>query len=288
VNLGYWGYRILSGVVGVLPAAMMRALGAGVGTLLWLIPSRRKQLARRHLQRAVGVPPSRSQVRRMFASYGRYYAEVFWTRPRRLKSLLANSTIEGQEWLVAGKAAGKGVIVALPHLGNWEAAGLEAVRQGVPVTAVAEVLSDPRIVEWFTHRRAMFGIEIALASKGVSSLIETRLRQGGTVALVADRDLKRKGVPVTFFGERTTLPAGPFLLAMRTGAMLLPAGTYFTEQGHHNVVLPPLEIPPEGDNPARLAAAAQLLANRFEELIRKAPTDWHIFQPNWPSDFDQS
>jgi KDO2-lipid IV(A) lauroyltransferase len=201
--------------------------------------------------------------------------------------LLANSTIEGQEWLLAGKAAGKGVIAALPHLGNWEAAGLEAARQGVPVTAVAEVLPDPRIVEWFTRRRATFGIEIVLASKGVSTLIETRLRQGGTVALVADRDLKRKGIPVIFFGEQTTLPAGPLLFAMRTGAMLLPAGTYFTKRGHHNVVLPPLEIPVEGDNASRLAAAAQLLANRFEDVIRKAPTDWHLFQPNWPSDFSQ-
>lgn len=112
----------------------------------------------------------------------------------------------------------------------------------------------------------------------------TALREGRLVALVADRNIGGRGIEVEFFGERTSLPAGPAVLALRTGAVLLPGASYFRSGGGHRVVVrPPVTVPPAG-TPRRVGVMTQELAHRFEDLIREAPTQWHLVQPNWPSD----
>ena len=115
-----------------------------------------------------------------------------------------------------------------------------------------------------------------------------RLEEGGVVALLSDRDLKGRGVPVMLFGEQTTLPAGPIALACKTGAIVLPVGTYFHRgAGHHFEIYPPLEIPEEGDLEQRVAEGTRRLAEVLEDIIRKAPQQWHLLMPNWPSDKEQ-
>jgi KDO2-lipid IV(A) lauroyltransferase len=111
------------------------------------------------------------------------------------------------------------------------------------------------------------------------------LRQGGVVGLVADRDLEGNGVEVEFFGEKTTLPGGPATLALRTGAVLLPAAVYFEGRDHHRgLVLPAIDTSRSGDLRADVARVTQDLARALESLIRRAPEQWHLMQPNWPSD----
>jgi len=147
--------------------------------------------------------------------------------------------------------------------------------------AVAERLANPLLTEWFTSLRASFGIEIHLNMKGVMRSVEQSVRAGAAVALLADRDLKGRGVRTEFFGEETTLPAGPVALASRTGAPLLTAVCYFTPHGHHLVLGPPLEIP---EGPNRLELGTRAFAAQMEADILKAPEQWHLLQPNWPSD----
>ena len=184
-------------------------------------------------------------------------------------------------------AAGRGVILALPHLGNWEAAGLRAAAEDARVLAVAEALSNELIVEWFIEMRTMMDIDVVIARAGanVTRSLLARLREGGTVALLSDRDIKGRGVPVVFFGEETTMPAGPAALADRTGAALLPVGTYFGKGGRHRfIVHPPIEVPDGETADERVRLATQALADVLEEIIRPAPEQWHLLLPNWPSD----
>jgi lauroyl/myristoyl acyltransferase len=181
-------------------------------------------------------------------------------------------------------------VLALPHVGNWEAAGAKAEQIGIPVLAVAEQLPNRRIVDWFVRVRNRMGIDVVLTGNGgrVTRELVERLASGGTVALVADRDLSGRGVEVEFFGERTTIPAGPVALAERTGATLLPVGCYFKEgRGHRFVVRPPLEIPAAPTREERVALGTQRCALAFEEIIRAAPHQWHLFVPNWPSDREE-
>ncbi len=243
------------------------------------------------MRRVLGPEATDEEVaaatREMFASYGRYWAEVFWARPRRKREIVDHTVVENVEAVHAARDSGKGLIFALPHLGNWEAAGARAEDLGVPVLAVAEALSNERIVQWFIETRATFGIDVVIARRGVSvtSQLTDRLTHGGTVALVADRDLSGRGIPVRFFGEETTMPAGPVALAERTGAVLLPVGCYFKSgRGHRFVVHDPLEIPNAGTSRKRVAAGTQRFAEVLEVIIRDDPAQWHLFQPNWPSD----
>jgi KDO2-lipid IV(A) lauroyltransferase len=104
------------------------------------------------------------------------------------------------------------------------------------------------------------------------------------IALLCDRDINRTGVEVKFFGETTTLPSGPAVLALRTGAPLLPTAIYDRGRMHHGVVRPPIPVERQGTFRADVARITQAVACELESLIRAAPEQWHMMQPNWPSD----
>jgi KDO2-lipid IV(A) lauroyltransferase len=288
--IGYYIYRILSGLLALLPEPVMRRLGYSVGWLTSFVARRRFAMAVRHQTRVAGTAVgARRAARRVFMWYGRYWAEVFWMRPRRRRHVLATSETIGLEIIREALRAGNGVVFALPHMGNWEPAGLVTSAEDARALAVAEELGNERIVQWFIAMRLMMDLDIVIARKGsrVTRDLLHRLEQGGVVALVCDRDLSGRGVPVSFFGEETTLPQGPLSLAERTGAVLLPVGSYFGRGARHRfVVHPPLEIPAAADANERVRLGTQRLATKFEEIIRVAPEQWHLILPNWPSDHE--
>lgn len=286
--LGYYLYRVLSALFGLLPEPAMRRAGEGVGWLASFVARDRFRMAMRHQRRVQGPDADvRVAARRVFVNYGRYWAETFWMRPRRHDAVVGRTTIDGIEHLHAARDSGRGVVLALPHLGNWEAAGLRAAAERARVLAVAEELGNERIVQWFVQMRNMMDMDVVVARRGTKvtrDLLE-RLSSGGVIALLCDRDLRGRGISVTFFGEETTLPAGPLSLADRTGAIVLPVGTYFAPgAGHTFVVHPPLEIPDLPDQEERIRAGTQRLAEIVEVIVRQAPEQWHLVVPNWPSD----
>lgn len=246
-------------------------------------------MARRHMARLLGgKSDARAAALEVMESYGRYFAEALWVDARKVPEILASTEVEGLDGLLAARDAGAGMIVALPHMGNWEVAAPVAVTRHIPIVAVAERLANERITNWFTEMRAEFGIEIVLATgrAEVMRQLESALYDNKAVALLSDRDIRGRGVEVEFFGERTTLPPGPATLAMRTQAPLFPVATYFTEGGYRAVVRPALQLPAQGSRSERVAALTQMLARELESLIMEAPTQWHLVQPNWPSDRD--
>lgn len=287
--IAYLAMRLGVAFVGVLPFSVVKFLGEAAGRIFSRFDTSRRSMVRRHARR-MGISDVETHMRDAFAAYGRYWAEALWIRPRRRAFVDARTTDEGLHWLAGARDAGKGVIVALPHLGNWEYAAVVGTRLGLEVVAVAENLGNRRIRDWFVRMRTSLDIGIILAT-GTGEVIralEEVIARNGVVALLSDRDLKRRGVPVRFFGEETTLPAGPASLALRTGAPILPAATYFTPTGHHVVVGPPIPIPEEGDRSHRIRVITQLIAEEFERFIRVAPEQWHLLQPNWPSDLRES
>ncbi|MDP8958345.1 MAG: phosphatidylinositol mannoside acyltransferase [Actinomycetota bacterium] len=285
---GYLAYRGPATVIGMLPGRLVPPLGRGVGRLAFPWAGDRRRMAERHMRRVLGPQAdARRAAREAFANYGRYWAEVFWIGPRRMGEVGKHVTAEGLEHVREARQAGRGLILALPHVGNWEVAGPVAAREGLELTAVAESLPNPRVTEWFVGLRARLGIEVLLTRKrgDVARLLVERLERGGAVALLSDRDISGGGVRVRFFGEETTLPAGPAALAERTGAAVLPVAVYFREgRGHHAVVRPALLLPDGGSKEERVRSGMQMVAEALEQLIRAAPMQWHLVQPNWPSD----
>jgi len=287
--LAYLALRAGVGLVGGLPAPVMRSLGRAFGAVWGVVDQERRSMARRHAQRVLGgAGDPNTTAREMMRSYGRYYAEALWARQRRIPGMLASTRVEGLDKIIDASKAGTGMILALPHMGNWEAAAPIAEDLGIPVVAVAEELPNRRITDWFTAMRSEFGIEIVLASGRIEVMrrLEQAIADNKAVALLSDRDLKGRGVKVDFFGENTTMPPGPATLAVRTGAPLFPVGCYFTDGGYHVVVRDPVPIPEEGSRGERVAAITQLLARELETIISQAPEQWHLVVPNWPSDKD--
>ncbi len=288
--LTYLTYRAGAGIFGALPEPIVRHLGRWAGRLCWLWAGERKAMAIRHMGRVLGRGDARAverAAREVFSAYGRYWAETLWFRPRRADAVRSRVTLTGLEHVRAAQETGRPIVAALPHVGNWELAGTLAEDANVQITAVAEALANRRLARWFTGMRAQLGIRVVLA-EGLSTMRALRndMMEGRVIALVADRDIGGRGVEVEFFGERTTLPAGPAALAIRNAAVLLPVVSYFKRgAGHRVVVLAPIEDPGLED-PDRMASITQQLAHRYEDMIREAPTQWHLVQPNWPSDRD--
>jgi phosphatidylinositol dimannoside acyltransferase len=252
------------------------------------MPRRRRQVER-NMRRAGGNSLRGTALRRAvfgaFESYGRYWLELFRLEKDARGSLEPRIRCEGFEHISDPVAAGTGVVLALPHLGGWDFAGAWLAERGYAPTVVVEPVEPVELFEWFVGVRLALGMEVVPLGPDATGAVLRALRTGRVVCLLCDRDLTGDGIEVEFFGERTTLPAGPATLALRAGAPLLPAGAYFRPRGSHLArVGPPVDTERRGRLRDDVARITQELAWRFEELIRAAPEQWHLMQPNWPSD----
>jgi phosphatidylinositol dimannoside acyltransferase len=220
-------------------------------------------------------------VDRGFENYGRYWAEgaklpVLAESERTARFAFS----EGEHHLRDAAASGRGVIVALPHVGSWEWGGSFLASVGLPMTAVAEALEPPELFAWFADKRRKIGINIEPLDDHAGTALLSVLRDGGIVGLLCDRDIQNNGVPVTFFGRSVTMPAGPATLALRTGAVLLAAACYAGPgDQHHAVITAPIPAERTGRLRDDVVRVTQLVAHELEGLIRRAPEQWHVLQP---------
>jgi len=270
----------------VVAAGLATPFGAGAN---FASPERRAMIER-HLQK---VDPTlkglrlRRSVQGAFDSYAHYWLESFRLPTMSRRAVEAGLQVDGYHHIVEGLAAGNGVIIALPHLGGWEWAGRWVADQDHPITVVVERIDPPELFEWFRDLRSDLGMTVVPLGPDAAKSVMRALRDNHVVCLLSDRDLVGGGPEVEFFGERTTLPGGPAMLALRTGAPIMPTAVYFTSRvdGHFGWVRAPIPVERQAerlrDDVTRIT---QDLAFELEILIRRSPSQWHLFQPNWPSD----
>lgn len=277
----------------VLPPRVAHALAFFAGSTASFVARERRAMYERHVRR---VRPEirdfevRKASRRAFCAYARYYIESFRLPGISRQHVERGFSVEGFEHIEQGIAAGRGVILALPHLGGWEWAGRWLADRGYDVHAVVEVLGDEQVTKIFVELRKRLGMTVIPLDDQAGIKVATALRNNAVVCLLCDRDIKRdgkrSGIDVRFFGETTSAPSGPAFFSLRTGAALLPVATYFRRDvdGHHAVVGSPLGVESTGKLREDVALLTQRLLVQIEELVRDAPEQWHLFQPNWPSD----
>lgn len=283
------GYKLGSLAARALPGPFAGAAAQAMGLTFAAGMRDKRSMIERHLKR---VDPGlrgialRRAVQQSFDSYARYYVESFRLPTMAARTVDRSFTREGFQHVTEPIKNGTGVILALPHLGGWEWAGRWLVEQGYKMTVVVEPIEPPELFEWFADLRAKLGMTVVPLGPKAAPAISRALKENQVVCLLCDRDIDRNGIPVTFFGEETTLPAGPAMLGLRTGAPIVPVGVYFTDRynGHHAVCRPPIPAERRGGLRDDVARVTQLLAAELEFLIRRAPEQWHLFQPNWPSD----
>jgi KDO2-lipid IV(A) lauroyltransferase len=286
----FGGYRLAAlaarGLPGFAAQAIAPAFGLGVNAAS---PERRAMISRqlRRVDPTLAGDRLRRAVQEAFDSYSRYWLESFRLPYLPARTVDRGLRTDGYQHLLDALALGNGVILALPHLGGWEWAGRWLADRGHGLTVVVEQIEPPELFEWFAGLRERLGMRVVPLGPGAGREVLAALKRNDVVCLLCDRDLQRTGIDVEFFGERTSLPAGPATMGLRVGAPILPTAVYFTDRtdGHFGLVRPPLSLERSGDG-LRVDAArvTQALTVELEYLIRRAPQQWHMFQPNWPSD----
>jgi len=269
----------------VLPEFVGRRLFDLAGQAAFHLAPRARRVVEGNLSRVLGresgSPLLRAAAKEAFRSYARYWYDTFRIRVMPVGEFRARTEFVGFGNIERALEAGRGAVMALPHIGNWDAAGHWVATSGMRVTAVAELLRPERLFRLFLHHRQELGLGIVPLhdDRGVGEDLVRLIGENELIALVADRDLKGRGVDVEMFGETRKMPAGPALLSLYTGSPLLPCACYDLEGGWVTYVGEPLEIERTGSMRDDVTALTRLLAKRFERSIAAAPTQWHMFQP---------
>jgi len=270
---------------------ILRALPENVAYALFdrgakLLVNRNGKSVQRLRKNLVRVKPELSELqmknllREGMSSYMRYWCDTFrfpnWNKER----INSTVTVTREELLLDGIKSGRGVIVALPHAGNWDHAGAYFCLKGIHLVTVAERLKPERLFNEFLRYRQAMGMEVLPLDSSSMVTLSQRLREGHLIALVADRDLSKSGIDVEFFGGPARMPAGPAVLALKTEAILLTAFVNYTSKGIH-ITFDEIAIPDSGSQEEKVSTLVQKSAKNFEDGIRKYPQDWHMLQRIW-------
>ena len=281
------GWRL----VRAMPESAAHGLFQGAADVGLRRDGRGARQLRRNLRRVVGplMPEAEltNLVRAGLRSYARYWQEAFRLPSVDKNDVVARFDLDGVDVMDKSVAAGQGVILVLPHMGNWDIAGLWLIEHGVPFTTVVERLKPDSLFRRFVAYREAIGMEILPLTGGAnptSTVLAERLAAGGCICLIGDRDLSSRGVDVEFFGEIARMPAGPAMLAARTGAALHPVGLWNDGPDWAGRVGDAITLP-EGALSASVRAGTQRITDEFAVSIAEHPADWHMLQRLWVSDF---
>lgn len=283
------GFAAGWGLVRMLPEPAARALFEGGARRAARKPGKGPRQLRANLRVATGGRLSEAELdaltARALSSYARYWREAFRLPSLSSEWICAHTEAPGVEHMDKALAAGRGVILVLPHSGNWDSAGVWFIDHlGGPFMTVAERLKPESLYRRFLDYRETLGMRVVPLTGGErpsAAVLREWLDDGGSACLLVDRDLGATGVPVTFFGRPTTMPGGAALLAEQTGAALIPVVCQFTPDGWRLVIHP--EVPVDGSARLRdrVAAAMQSVAAAFEASIADQPEDWHMLGRIW-------
>jgi phosphatidylinositol dimannoside acyltransferase len=289
------GYGLGWSLVCKLPESLTSRVFQYSADLAWRREGPRVQALEANLVRVLGSDVDgkvlRAASREVMRNYARYWLEIF-----RLPEMPVDHLVEGMydpdrgaQYILELSATGRGVVIAIPHMGNWDQAGAWIIALGAgSFTTVAERLKPESVYERFVTFREGLGMEVLPASGGVRpfGILAERLRAGKIVILPADRDVTGSGIEVEFFGEKAKMMGGSAALAVLTGAALLPAVLWFTEDGWGVKVGTEIPQPTEGTRSQKIAAMLQDVATFFEEGIREHPYDWLMLQKVFVADLD--
>ncbi len=293
------GDRVVNGsyaagwsIVRRMPERAAYALFERIADATWARHGRQVHRLESNLRRVLGPEATDAEVRHVsrdaMRSYLRYWCDAFrlpgWSRQRIVETLV----VHGEQILADALAAGRGVVVALPHMGNWDHAGAWACVRHSEVVTVAERLEPEEVYERFLDFRRALGMEVLPLTGGAAAypILLRRVRAGSLVCLLADRDLTSHGIPVRFFGAEARFPAGPAALAVQSDAALIAVGLWNQDGRNHVRFHPPIDVPAEGTRDERIAATSQAIADVFEREITEHPADWHMLQRLWTDDLD--
>ena len=283
-TLVYWGYNLAWKIIRWIPESSAYRLTDRFSDFIYARNGKGVNRLRSNYQR---VRPELDATQLEFLvnagirSSMRYWCDTFrfpsWSKER----LISTTICDNENFLRDPIAEKRGCIVALPHAGNWDHAGAYFCATGIPLTTVAEHLKPEKLFRKFLEYRTAIGMEVLDLNSRSIAVLSQRLRAGKLIALVADRDLSKNGIPVNFFGKGAQMPAGPALLAIQTGADLITAFVKYEDVGIRIIFEEAIAVPESGSVPEKAAAMTQVMADRFAKHLAVNTVDWHMMQRIW-------
>jgi phosphatidylinositol dimannoside acyltransferase len=289
------GYGLGWSVVRRLPESWARWAFQAAADIAWRRQGPQVQVLEGNLRRVLGPDGTGAELRALsresLHSYARYWLEIFRLPVIPVERLVTQTVAAGDIQVgLDYLKTGRGVVFALPHMGNWDQAAAWIIHQGAgSFTTVMERLKPESVYDRFVAFREGLGMEVLPASGGAGhafGILAQRLRAGKLVCLPADRDVTGSGIEVEFFGEKARMAVGSAALAERTGAALFPAILWYEGDRWGIFVDKEIPVPAEGDRKQKVAAMMQELARSFEAGIRAHPADWHMLQRVFVADLD--
>ncbi len=276
-------YRAGARLLRVFPPGFRHAVAAPGGTAWFWLSAAQRRAALDNYAAALGRDPADPEVshvaRRAFQNYGRMLMDFVLMGSLAPDELIKRVTIDGLDQVDAARTKGRGVIMAVPHMGSWDMAGSYAGALGYPIAAVAERFPGS-LNEAVIRTRERFGLDVISLGRSAVRAITRALEANAIVALLCDLE-QGPGVRVRFFGRNAIVPGGPAAIALKTGAALIPACQYMTSPGHHHVHIDPALEWPAGETKETLM---QRVVSRFEDFIRQRPDQWYAFRPMFARD----
>lgn len=288
LQLVYYGYVAASMAGRSIPERFTYPLARFLGRLAARRSGKRHAVAR-NLAIVTGQPVTSSRVRELaraaFESYARYWLETFRLVRMPGEYFLDRVRSDTAYRIDDMLAQGKGAIVVVGHLGNWDAAGAWVGARGNHLVTVAEVLRPRRMFEFFSEHRARLGMTIVPAQKGATDALAAAVNDGAVVAILGDRDLKGTGIEVEFFGRRVTFPPGPASVSFKTGVPVMIGGVFAErfDDGRYGWSIHigrPID-PPTDRSAEAMRAMTQKVAAELERHVRDRPEEWHVMSDFW-------
>ena len=282
-------------VVRKLPEPLVKAVFTGLADRMWRRRGRRVRQLEKNLCRVLGKDEAAAETdeeirrlsKRVLRSYFRYWLEVFRLPEMSRERIVSRMHVADDDRLFDALKTGRGVILALPHMGNYDHAGAWLVFMGCPFTTVMERLEPASLFDRFVAFRESLGMEVLPhTGGGAFGTMARRLRAGGAICLVVDRDLTESGIDVQFFGKTARMPSVPAALAVQTGAVLLPVSLWYEGDNWRARIHEEISVPGEGERQSKVQAMTQRLAHEFEQAIAVHPQDWHMLQRVWLEDLE--
>ena len=278
----YFIYTALWTFVRLLPEKSAYGLFEQIANVAYRRNGKRVQRLRSNYEIAISDVSSNDRevlVRKGISSAMRYWCDTFRISDWSTEKIVSSTHAINEHFLFDPIREKRGVIVAVPHAGNWDHAGAYFCAKGARVNTVAEHLKPERLFRKFLAHRERMGMRVLDLNAGVLDDLRNILREEKElVALVADRDLSRSGIDVRFFGKVARMPAGPAILAYETEADLITAYVVYRKDGIEVSFTPPIKVNREADRSMEVSRITQVIAGRFEDAIRNDPTSWHMQQ----------
>jgi len=275
-------------LVRYLPLNIQYRLAETIGDLLFFLARRVRKNIYANITIVLGRKTDKitieRTVRKVFRNYMKFFLEVFRLPLLSKEDIDKITSAHGREHIEKALKRGKGVIVFSAHLGNWEYAAIVALRP-YPTNVVMENLSYRKMFDFFRKIREAKGIRTIPLNRYAGILCEKALERNEIVAYPGERDIQKTGIPVNFFGRVTQIPRGTAFLASLTGAQVLPVYLVRKKDNSFECIIgPPVDLKTSGDREKDLLTNTQIIANVLENIIRRYPDQWCVFQPLWPED----